>query len=188
MKLIILYGPPASGKMTVGQELAKTTSLKLFHNHMSLELVNQFFEWSTPDFKQLDKKIRFSIFEAIAKSDIEGLIFTFVWAFDIAVDKDYVNEIVACFKKNNADLQVYFVELKANIEERLKRNKTENRLAHKASKRNVDFSEKNLIHFEDTYRMYATEQELKENNVYVIDNTHLSAKDVAVKIKRQFDL
>ena len=47
MKLIILFGPPAVGKMTVGQELEKITRLKLFHNHMSLELVNQFFDFGT---------------------------------------------------------------------------------------------------------------------------------------------
>ena len=47
MKLVILFGPGAVGKMTVGKALAEITELKLFHNHMSLELANQFFPWST---------------------------------------------------------------------------------------------------------------------------------------------
>jgi len=37
-KLIILFGPPAVGKMTVGKELADLTGLKLFHNHMTYKL------------------------------------------------------------------------------------------------------------------------------------------------------
>jgi len=41
--LVIIIGPHAVGKMTVGQELAKLTGLKLFHNHMSIELVRKFF-------------------------------------------------------------------------------------------------------------------------------------------------
>ncbi len=33
MKFILLFGPQAVGKMTIGQELAKITDLKLLHNH-----------------------------------------------------------------------------------------------------------------------------------------------------------
>ena len=36
MKFILIFGPQAVGKMTVGQELQKITGLKLFHNHMTL--------------------------------------------------------------------------------------------------------------------------------------------------------
>ena len=35
--LVLILGPHAVGKMTVGQELAKITELRLFHNHMSIE-------------------------------------------------------------------------------------------------------------------------------------------------------
>ena len=44
MKFVILFGPLAVGKMTVGQELEKITGLKLFHNHMTIELVLPFFD------------------------------------------------------------------------------------------------------------------------------------------------
>jgi len=60
--LVIIFGPPAIGKMTVGQELSKITGLKLLHNHISLELANQFFPWSTPEFNRIDRLIRFGIF------------------------------------------------------------------------------------------------------------------------------
>ncbi len=67
MKFIFIVGPPAVGKMTVGQALAKQTGYKLFYNHMSLELVNQFFDFGTPHFRDLGKTIRFEIFKEIAK-------------------------------------------------------------------------------------------------------------------------
>lgn len=44
-KLIIITGPQAVGKMTVGQELSRMTNFKLFHNHMSIDLVNHFFSY-----------------------------------------------------------------------------------------------------------------------------------------------
>ena len=39
LKLLFIIGNGAVGKMTVGQELMKRTRLRLFHNHMSIELV-----------------------------------------------------------------------------------------------------------------------------------------------------
>ena len=41
--LVIILGSHAVGKMTVGQELAKITGLRLFHNHMSIELSRKLF-------------------------------------------------------------------------------------------------------------------------------------------------
>ena len=43
MKLLMLFGDAAVGKMTVGQELAKLTDLRLFHNHMTIEPVLELF-------------------------------------------------------------------------------------------------------------------------------------------------
>ena len=39
MKLVIIIGSGAVGKMTVGQELMKITDLRLFHNHMAIKPV-----------------------------------------------------------------------------------------------------------------------------------------------------
>lgn len=44
MNLVIIFGPHAVGKMTVGQELAKLTGYKLFHNHMTIEVVAALFD------------------------------------------------------------------------------------------------------------------------------------------------
>lgn len=187
MDLIIVFGPPASGKMTVGQALQKQrTGYKLFYNHLSLELVNQFFDFGTSDFRQLDRKIRFAIFEAIAASPIEGLIFTFVWAFGFESDQKYVDDIVRIFEARQAS--VYFVELKCDLAERLIRNKHEHRLQHKPSKRDTNFSEKLLLEQEKIYRMNSEDGELKDRNVLKIDNTKLSAIEVAEQVVQHFQL
>ena len=44
MKLVVIFGPHAVGKMTVGQELSKITGLKLFHNHMTIDVVSDVFD------------------------------------------------------------------------------------------------------------------------------------------------
>ena len=44
MKLVVIFGPHAVGKMTVGQALAAQTGLRLFHNHMTIDVVSDLFE------------------------------------------------------------------------------------------------------------------------------------------------
>ncbi len=39
MKFVVISGPAAMGKMTAGRELAQLTSLRLFHNHLTIELL-----------------------------------------------------------------------------------------------------------------------------------------------------
>ena len=80
--LVMLVGPPAVGKMTVGHALAARTGLRLFHNHQTIDLVLRFFPFGTPPFQRLNGEFRRRIFEEVAASDLPGLIFTFVWAFD----------------------------------------------------------------------------------------------------------
>ena len=76
MKLVIIFGPQAVGKMTVGHELEKITDLKLFHNHMTIEFVAPFFSYGTETGKRLVKHFRNEIFKEVAASDLKGLIFT----------------------------------------------------------------------------------------------------------------
>lgn len=73
MKLIIIFGSAAVGKMTVGQELTKITDLKLFHNHMTIEPVLDIFGYFNTN---AILKFREIVFEEFAKSNIYGLIFT----------------------------------------------------------------------------------------------------------------
>jgi ATP-dependent Lon protease len=46
--LLFVLGPPAVGKMTVGNAIAEITGLKLFHNHLTIEPVLRLFEFGSP--------------------------------------------------------------------------------------------------------------------------------------------
>lgn len=186
MKLVIIFGPGAVGKMTVGSELAKITDLKLFHNHMSLELANQFFDWSTDGFKKIDRLVRFGIFEIVAQSDLAGLIFTFVWEVSEKKEEDYIDSIVDIFKKEGA--AVHFVELYADLEERIKRNKHEFRLQEKPSKRNTEFTEQMIIKNHSKFQLNTKEGDLVDKEILKIDNTELAADEVALMIKEHYNI
>lgn len=181
MKLVIITGAAAVGKMTVGQELCKITDLKLFHNHMTIEPVIEIFGSYKPD---TITKIRKVIFEDFADSDNYGLIFTVMWAFDCKDDWDYINNIIKIFK----DAEIYVVELVAPQEVRLQRNKTENRLKNKPSKRNLELSEYLLVHDDANNRLESLDGEIPFENYIKIDNSNLSPESAAKIIKEKFML
>lgn len=183
MKLILLIGSGAVGKMTVGQELTKITNLRLFHNHMMIEPVLEIFGSYN---KTAIARLREVIFEEFAKSDLEGLIFTFMWAFDHQDDWDYTQHVADLFASHGAE--IYCVELIADQEVRLQRNQTENRLQNKASKRDTAFSEKRILIEDSKYRLVSNEGEVPFKNYLRLDNTHLSAEEAAAIIKEKFRL
>jgi shikimate kinase len=186
MKFVLIFGPQAVGKMTVGQELAKITGLKLFHNHMTIEMVTPIFDFGTKEGQRLVSLIRKEIFEAAAKSDLEGLIFTYVWAFNHPSDWNYVNEVCKIFESRGGT--VYFVELEADLNERLERNKSPHRLEHKPTKRNIEWSENNLKKSLEKYRLNSLEGEITKEEYIRINNKSMSAEEVAKVIKDKFQL
>ena len=94
MKLLFLIGDAAVGKMTVGQELMKITDLRLFHNHMTIEPVLEIFgRW---DGKTRDE-LRDVIFKNFAASELYGMIFTYMWAFDMPSNREYVEHVKSIF-------------------------------------------------------------------------------------------
>lgn len=94
MKLLILVGSGAVGKMTVGQFNHEKTALRLFHNHMMIEPVIEIFgEYN----HSVVAKLRRTIFEEFFKTEREGLIFTYMWAFDCPEDGDYIRSVAELF-------------------------------------------------------------------------------------------
>lgn len=186
MKLIIIFGPPAVGKMTVGQELESVTGLKLFHNHMTIELLKPFFDIKSSSFSRLVTLFRTEMLKEMAKSDLEGVIFTGGFDFNDPESVAFMDKISKYFEIEGA--QVFYVELETDLEERLKRNKTDNRLNHKPSKRDLVASEAKIIEFDKTCRFNTFEKELKKVNYIKIDNTNINAKKTAQKIKQSFQL
>lgn len=183
---VIILGPHAVGKMTVGQELAKITGLRLFHNHMSIELARKLFAPNEKDeFHELNFAIRQKVFEMFAKGDFPGLIFTYMCAFDIPEELEYLTGLIGLFSENGAKCCV--VELCADFDVRLIRNKSENRLLHKESKRDLDWSEAEMRKTSEKYRLNSYEgEELPFENYIKIDNTNVAPNEVAKMIKERF--
>lgn len=183
---IFIIGPQAVGKMTVGQELAKITGYKLFYNHMTIEMIRLIFDYDKQVYLKMNELIRHEVFKEFAKSKEKGIIFTGCFDFgkDFEVEKEQMDRWMNLFEKS------YVIELETSLEERLKRNKTANRLENKPSKRDLEWSEKDLLKSMEKHRLNSNPGEGEKifENYLKIDNTNISAKEVAKIIKEKFNL
>jgi hypothetical protein len=82
MKLLLLYGPLAVGKLTIAKAIARLTGFKVFHAHLTVDLVAPIFPRDTPAYRKLVWEIRYAVFAEAARANIDGLIFTTVYGRD----------------------------------------------------------------------------------------------------------
>lgn len=176
MKFIIIYGPPAVGKLTVARELAKLTGYKVFHNHLTVDLAYLLFPSGTKGYSDFVEKLRLEIIETAAKNKVKGLIFTFVYGLEtLGGKKDnlFIKKIIKIMKQYNS--QVFFVKLACADKELHRRLKDESR---KEFNKLSDVKKLNLIR-----KKLNIDSAIPLVDNQIIDNTFLSAKKVAYMIK-----
>ncbi len=76
MKLVFIHGAPAVGKLTVARELAELSGFRLFHNHLTVDLLSSVFAFGSEPFVLIREQIWLSTFREAARYNV-SLIFTF---------------------------------------------------------------------------------------------------------------
>ena len=184
MRLLVIFGPPAVGKMTVGRAVAARSSFRLHHNHAAIEPLLEVFDYGSPPFTTLMGEWRRRVFEEAAAHGTD-LVFTFVWGLDLEGEAALMRDLIAPYVDRGAE--VAFVELVADLDTLLVRNRTEHRLAEKRSKRDVDWSDGNVRELE-RFVMNTGAGPLPADDVLsrhphlVLPNTELSADEAADRI------
>lgn len=73
--LVYLYGPPASGKLTVAEQLAELTGFTLFHNHLTVNAIRSVFPFGSEAYEEVLHRLRLDVFASAANAGV-NLIFT----------------------------------------------------------------------------------------------------------------
>ena len=183
--LIIVCGPQAVGKMTVAENLRDKLRYNMMMNHDSIEASDRIFGFATPAQKEFNAFFREKAFELAVKHDVD-LIFTYVCAFELREEREYLNNLKELFEENGGSF--YFVELSADLETRLARNETSHRMERKASKKDVAWSRDNLLKDAKNHRLNSDENEVWFENHLKIDNTNLEPDQVADQVIKAFHL
>ena len=168
--LIVLFGPPAVGKMTVGRAVCARSDFRLFHNHHTIEPLHEIFGQASPAFGTLNAEFRRRVIEEAAAHDVR-LVFTTVWDLAGAGDADYIRGLVSPYADRG--LPVRFVELYADLATRLDRNDGADRLAAKPSKRDLDRSAAHILEREDAFTMNSTPGVVLPGHRVLADFAHL---------------
>ena len=173
MKVIFLYGPPASGKLTIAKKLAEKTGISLFHNHLTFDLAEVLHEPFTKPFHDYCADLRLDVF-GDAKLANQDLIFTF---FYIPPDDDnFVNQIIHIAGEDN----VKFVKIEASSDTLLDR--VENKDRAKYSK----------INSKSVLTRYLKEnnwsESIEKTNSLIISTDNLTPDEAVQKIIEEYDL
>jgi shikimate kinase len=127
-QLVVLFGPPAVGKTAVGRELAKLTGVKLYHGHMTMDVISEFFPFGSPSFMRLHRLVQLQFLEEAAEQRM-SMIVTTGWHFAAPIDTAATIALSEPFVTRGGE--AHYVELWAPIEVRLQRNDTEERRGSK---------------------------------------------------------
>lgn len=182
---VVIAGPPAVGKMTVGRELSALTGFPLFHNHVPIEAVLPVFEFGTPEFNRLVSGFRQAVLREVAESELTGFVYTIMFDFSNPREIEFIEKLKSQFAP--PAWRVVVAELEADLEARLERNVSASRLAAKPSKRDVDASRARLLAADETYQLNSSGDFPYAEHVK-IDNTTLAPREAAGRIIDHFHL
>jgi len=175
MKLVFIYGMPGAGKLTITKELAKITNYTIFHNHLTVDFVTSIFEFGSKPFVYLREKIWTETFKLGVESGLDGMIFTFV--FEKTVTQDFINNVEKVMKDKG---ELCFVELICDKKELDKRVVSSSR-----KKFGKFYTVEKLNKFIDKHKSCFVD--IKRERL-IIDNSNLSAVEVAKQIKEHYKL
>jgi len=173
MHLIILYGAPGVGKLTVARELAARTGFKVFHNHLTTDLVTSLFPFGSEPMVRLTSRYRIEMLAEAAKADLPGVIHTLVYGK--GPDDDFMQDLIDAAEDHGGHATLVLLRCDPDI--LMERIVSESR------------GEFGKLRTPETLRRLLAEQSLMEpfphRSSIVIDNTHMTPADVASLIANE---
>ena len=123
MILVCIYGPAASGKLTIAREVGARTGFPVFHNHLVLDMLTPVFAFGAPPFVELREQVWLEVLRRAAEERLDGVITTFTP--ERTVRHRFTGDLTATIAA--AGGQTTFVELTCPDEELERRMENESR-------------------------------------------------------------
>jgi hypothetical protein len=178
LKIVIIYGPPAAGKLTVARELAKKTGHKLLHGHQIADLLVSIIPFGTKGFLPLMEKVRLTLLETARKNrKVKGIILTCVYepTGKVELREGFLRKV-----DRLAGGELHLVRLKCAERELYKRVRGMSRRQFRKIREKAPL--------QSLLRSYRFDAAVRFKESLAIDNTELSAVKCAEQIKKHYHL
>lgn len=157
------------------QIILRLTKYKLFHNHLTFDLVDSIFPYGSKKFGKLNTQVRLILFEEAARDNV-SLIFTY--CYSNPRDNPFVKAAISKVKKYRG--KVCFVQLSCDKKELFKRVK------HRKRKKYGKLM--NIVELKKSIKKWNLFSAIPFVKSLTIDNTKLSPEKAAKMIKSHYKL
>ncbi len=175
MQLILIYGAPGTGKLTVAKALSKKINFTLFHNHIILNALSEVFGYDSDIRRTLEKEFRLRIIEEAIKANI-NIILTGVITRD---NEEFYRIIITTVSHNNGECLLVYLSVNKDV--------LEKRIEEDSRKKLKKISTKKRL--EEWLRQYPESfEKIDFPNHFSVDTTIMSPTKVADNIIRYYNL
>ena len=177
MRVIILCGPPAVGKLTVALELSKKLEYPILDNHQTIDIALIFAPFGSQTFLSLVQGMRFLIIETLLRQRRKGLIMTASMP-NIPAVKAFYRNLGEMVKSHGG--KIHYVHLYCELQE-LKRRVVKRGAENKRKINTVQQLKKAMKEFDFSGKG-------RQSKGLVIDNTKLSPRKAAEQVIKYYKL
>jgi hypothetical protein len=113
LRVVILFGLPGVGKLTIANELARAHGFRVFHNHLVFDAVEALFPFESPTFVELRERLWVELLCRAVREHVGDVIFTI--ARDGGIDATFLVRLCEALSQLGAGVRC--VELSCAEEE-----------------------------------------------------------------------
>ncbi len=169
MKLIMLHGPPAAGKLTVANAIAARTGYKVFHNHLTIDCTRPVFDFGSDGFWRINHRLRCEVIAEAARQGI-NVISTVVYAK--GTDDISFHELIDAAESNGGAAYTVLLTCRNDIRRQRIGNESRVRLRKLTNPDSVD----------PANQQHDLQSPLPGRETLTIDNSDLEAEECASRI------
>lgn len=173
MKCIVLYGPPAVGKLTVARELAKSGNTHVFDNHKVLELISPVIA-NDGELVTLSYSLQLQILNAAMRYSRVDVIFPFTFTASSQADVAFLQTMVEAAQTHSVAL--HLIHLRAKKRTLLERAVDPSRFG------TTKITDPAML--QPLLDSYDFDSAMPGDHSMTINTTHLTAKETAQQIVR----